>query len=43
MLESHLAGGPVKESLSKEVIFQLSIEEQARAIQKKNGEHIYCG
>ena len=39
MLESHLAGGPVKESLSKEIIFQPSIEEQARVIQKKNGEN----
>lgn len=43
MLESHLAGGPVKESLSKEIIFQPSIEEQARVIQKKNGENKYSG
>lgn len=43
MLESHLAGGPVKESLSKEIIFQPSIEEQVRVIQRKNGENIYSG
>lgn len=43
MLESHLAGGTVKESLSKEIIFQPSIEEQVTVIQRKNGENIYSG